>query len=90
MTKLEHEAALELAEAEIAWWTRSASSIKSEYGTLLANAYIDLLAERQMLMAVAETALLAFSGLPDTPYVKHENASLVRDFGRALTAWRGR
>lgn len=38
------------------------------------------------LIAVAEEAKLAFSGLPEHPYCKHENAHHLRAFGRALTA----
>ena len=56
MTKIDHDAALELAEAYISWWNRSAAPIKSEYATLLARAYIDLRAERELLLAVAEAA----------------------------------
>ena len=87
MNKLEHEAALELAEAEIAWWTRSASSIKSEYGTLLANAYIDLLAERQMLMAVAETAQSAL-GINCLDYRGADKGCKHCLTAKAIAAWR--
>jgi len=59
MTKIDHDAALELAEAYISWWNRSAAPIKSEYATLLARAYIDLRAERDLLRKYIERMISA-------------------------------